>query len=414
MTRRNLRVNGERLWSRLMEMAEIGATPKGGVCRLTLSDEDKQARDLFAAWCRQAGLTVEVDAMGNMFARRKGRRPGPAVMAGSHLDSQPTGGKFDGALGVLAALEAIETMNDAGIETEYPIEIVNWTNEEGARFAPAMVSSGVYAGVFPLENAYGFTDKRGATLGGELERIGYKGSLPVGGRDWKASFEVHIEQGPILEEQDLPVGVVTSVQGIRWFDVVITGDEVHAGPTPMDRRRDPVRGLYTILAGCYAAAADHGEWMRFTVGDLKVAPGSRNTVPGMVTFTVDLRHPQDEMLDSMEQAMRDIAAEAGAQHKVDVKVERIWKSPPVAFDEGCVNSIRRAAEACGYATRDMVSGAGHDAVYVARVTPTAMIFVPSRDGISHNEAEYSSPEACKAGADVLLHALLDQAGVADQ
>ncbi|WP_342642511.1 Zn-dependent hydrolase [Rhodoligotrophos ferricapiens] len=411
MTGRNLRVNGERLWNRLMEMAEIGATPKGGVCRLTLSDEDKRARDLFAEWCRAAGMTVEVDAMGNMFARRKGRRAGPAIMAGSHLDSQPTGGKFDGALGVLAALEAVETMNDAGIETDYPIEIVNWTNEEGARFAPAMVSSGVYAGAFSLDEAYGFTDKSGATLGQELERIGYKGALPVGGRDWKASFEVHIEQGPILEREGLPVGVVTGVQGIRWYDVIIKGDEVHAGPTPMDRRRDPVRGLHEVLAGCYKAAAEQGEWMRFTVGDLKAQPGSRNTVPGVVSFTVDLRHPQDEVLDGMEQAMREIARKAGDAHNLDITVERIWNSPPVAFDEACIASVETAAQTCGYATRKLFSGAGHDSVYVARVVPTSMIFVTSQNGISHNEAEYSSPEACKAGADVLLHALLDQAGI---
>ncbi len=395
-----------------MEMAEIGATPKGGVCRLTVSDEDRIGRDLFAKWCREAGLTVEVDAMGNMFARRKGRLAGPAVMSGSHLDSQPTGGKFDGALGVLAALEVVEALNDAGIETEHPIEIVNWTNEEGARFAPAMVSSGVYAGEFDMDAVYDGRDRAGLRFGDELARIGYKGDAPMGGRDWKASFEVHIEQGPILEQEDKLVGVVARVQGIRWFDVTLHGAEVHAGTTPMDRRRDPIRALHEMLKGCYEMAAAHGEWARFTVGDMTVQPGSRNTVPGRVTFTIDLRHPEDQVLDSMERAIRAAGEAAGTPHGIDVEVTRIWASAPVVFDAGCIAAVAQAADLCGYETREMISGAGHDSVYVARSTPTAMIFVTSKDGISHNEAEYSSPEACEAGANVLLHAVLEQAGVA--
>ncbi len=410
MTRSDLRVNGERLWRRLMEMAEIGATEKGGVCRLTLSDEDRRGRDLFARWCDEAGLHMEIDRMGNMFARRKGRSNGPAVMMGSHLDSQPTGGKFDGALGVLAALEVIETLNDAGVETDAPIEIVNWTNEEGARFAPAMVSSGVYAGVFDIEDVYKIADKEGHTIGEELERIGYKGERQVGGRDWQACFEVHIEQGPILEDRGLPAGVVAGVQGMRWYDIVIEGDEVHAGPTPMDRRRDPVRALADALSAIYADIPNYGEWARFTVGDLKAEPGSRNTVPGRVTATVDIRHPDDKVVEEIEAAMTRIVAEAGKRHNVEARVETVWASPAVKFDETCVASVRKAAATCGLDTMDMVSGAGHDSVYIARVAPTAMIFVPSKDGISHNEAEYSAPGDCEAGANLLLHAVLDRAG----
>jgi N-carbamoyl-L-amino-acid hydrolase len=408
-----LRVNGERLWQSLMRMAEIGATPAGGVNRQTLTDEDRRGRDLFRSWCEEAGLHLSIDRMGSMFARREGTQPDqPPVMLGSHLDSQPTGGKFDGALGVLAALEVVRTLNDHGVRTRAPLEVVNWTNEEGCRFAPAMIASGVFAGVFDLEYGLSRTDHSGRTIGAELERIGYAGERPVGQRPVGALFELHIEQGPILEAEGQRIGIVTGAQGARWYDCAVTGAESHAGSTPMESRRDALRGAAALLEDVYAIAHRHAPSGRATVGEFQAYPGSRNTVPGRVRFTVDLRHPDGGTMDAMDGALRGAFERARGRGagRLDFKVDQIWHAPPVAFDPQCIDAVRQAAAQLGLPTREIVSGAGHDAVYMARAVPTAMIFVPCKDGISHAEVEYAAPEACADGANVLLHAVLSRAG----
>ncbi len=409
-----LRIDGERLWSRLMEMARHGATAKGGVCRLTGSDEDKAGRDLFVAWCEAAGCSVTVDKIGNIFARRPGR-PGRddsigAVLAGSHLDSQPTGGRFDGIYGVLAALEVVETLNDHAVETGAPVEIAAWTNEEGARFAPAMLGSGVFAGVFDLDWTLAIQDKEGKALGAELARIGYAGEAAPGDRRIKAAFEVHIEQGPILEREQKTIGVVQGVQGMRWYDLVIEGQEAHAGPTPMEGRRDPFQGLMQILPDIYAIAKDRAPWGRATCGDIAALPGSRNTVPGRLTTAVDLRHPDQDTLAEMDQALQASVARHCADLGLAGRVETIWDSPAVKFDPACIAAVRAGVAATGYPAMDIVSGAGHDSVYLSRIAPVGMIFVPCEGGLSHNEAENATPEDIAAGCDVLLHAVLAQAG----
>ncbi|MDX1540523.1 MAG: Zn-dependent hydrolase [Geminicoccaceae bacterium] len=406
-----LRVDHDRLWQSLMTMAEIGATANGGVDRQTLTHLDKEGRDLFRRWCEDAGLVVTVDRMGSMFARRTGTDDGlPPVMLGSHLDSQPTGGKFDGALGVLAALEVIRTLNDQGIQTRHPLEIVNWTNEEGCRFPPAMIASGVFARVFDLDYGLSRTDHQGRTIGEELERIGYAGDAPVGGRAIHGLFEVHIEQGPILEAEGKRIGVVTGGQGARWYDAAVIGSETHAGPAPMESRRDALMHAAAMLAPIYETATTRRPHGRATVGEFIARPGSRNTVPGRVDFTIDIRHPDGAVLDEMHAELERAFDEAKQRTGLDNRLNCIWHSPPVEFDGACVDAVQGAAEELGLSSMRMVSGAGHDAVYMARVVPTAMIFVPCRDGISHNEAEYASPEACGDGADVLLHAALARAG----
>jgi N-carbamoyl-L-amino-acid hydrolase len=407
----DLRVNGERLWQSLMTMAEIGATAKGGVNRQTLTDDDKRGRDLFRRWCEDAGLAVTVDQMGSMFGHRRGRDADrPPVVLGSHLDSQPTGGKFDGALGVLAALEVIRTLNDRGVETEAPLEVVNWTNEEGVRFPPAMIASGVFAGVFDLDYGLSRTDHAGRTIGAELQRIGYAGKQKVGHRPLGALLELHIEQGPILEAEGRRIGVVTGGQGTRWYDCEVIGAESHAGPTPMEARRDALRATAALLGEVYQIAHDQAPNGRATVGELRAWPGSRNTVPGRVAFTIDMRHPDGAVMDAMDHALREAFERAqGRATGLEFHLREIWYAPPVTFDPACVGAVRQAAARLGLSAREIVSGAGHDAVYMARVVPTAMIFVPCKDGISHNEAEYASPQACEDGANVLLHAALARA-----
>ncbi|MBK1697392.1 Zn-dependent hydrolase [Rhodovibrio salinarum] len=407
----NLAIDDKRLWDALMEVAQYGATAKGGNNRLTLTDLDRQVRDLFAEWCAQAGMRVSVDQMGNMFARRPGTRDDLApVMAGSHLDTQPTGGKYDGVLGVLAALEMVRTLNDRGIETERPIEIVNWTNEEGSRFAPAMIASGVFAGAFTMDWAYARADRDGNTLGTELERIGYKGDAPVGGRDIHAFFELHIEQGPILEAEEKTVGVVTDCQGQRWYELTLTGFEAHAGPTPMDRRRDALVGAAQVIDLVNRIGLERAPDARATVGQIDVHPNSRNVIPGEVFLTIDFRHPDDAALEEMCAALEAGVAEIAERTGLDRKLEQIFSFAPVHFDETCVAAVREGAKACGYSHRDILSGAGHDAVYIAAVAPTAMVFVPCVDGVSHNETEECKPEWVTAGANVLLHAVLEMAG----
>ncbi len=405
----NLRIDGKRLWSSLMEMAKIGATPKGGVNRLTLTDLDRQSRDLFVRWCKDAGCTVSVDRIGSMFARRSGVDDTlPPVMVGSHLDTQPTGGKFDGALGVMAALEVVRTLNDLDVRTKHPIEVAMWTNEEGSRFAPAMVASGVFAGVFTLEEGLGGKDVDGKVFGEELDRIGYAGPAPVGGRPVHAFFELHIEQGPILEEEGIDIGVVTAANGQKWYEITLTGVESHAGPTPMNRRKDALLGAARIVELVNAIGREHDPAACATVGMIQAHPNSRNVIPGRVFLTVDFRHPDAEKLGSMDRKLKDGLDRIAANCGLTYEMKMVADFAPQPFDATCVDAVRRAAQRLGLSTRDITSGAGHDAVYMARVCPTAMVFTPCVGGISHNEAEDMKPEWATAGANVLIQAVLDR------
>ena len=405
-----LQIDGDRLWSRLMEMATIGGTAKGGVCRLALTDLDRESRDLFCRWAREAGCGIDIDSMGNIFARRAGIDPNAApVAAGSHLDSQPTGGKYDGALGVLAALEVIDALNDGAVETVAPVEAVVWTNEEGARFAPAMIGSGVHAGEFELAYAHARTDAEGLTMGEELSRIGYRGDTECGDHALGAHFELHIEQGPILERENIEIGILTGVQGIRWYELIVAGSEAHAGPTPMDLRRDPVPVVAKLVPGIYSAATESGEAARCTLGIVHAEPGSPNTVPGKVRVTIDYRHPDAGELARMNERLCALVAAHG-NGPCPVVLNEIWYSPPISFAPSCIDAATDAARACGLSARRMVSGAGHDSVYISRVAPTGMIFIPCKDGLSHNELEETSREQAANGANVLLHAVLCTAG----
>ena len=403
----SLRIDGARLWQSLMEMARIGATAKGGCNRQALTDEDREGRDLFVGWCEQLGCRVSVDAIGNIFARRAGRDDSRApILAGSHLDTQPTGGKFDGVYGVLAGLEVLRTLQDAGIQTEAPFEVAVWTNEEGSRFNPAMIGSGVWSGVMDIQTAYDSADKAGKTMGEELERIGYRGDLPAVARPLTAAFEVHIEQGPILERESCQIGVLSGIQGLRWYDLIIHGDACHAGPTPMEARRDPFMAAAPIIAGCYRLAAAQAPWGRATFGDIRAEPGSRNTVPERLVVNVDLRHPDAALLEQMDRDFRRLVSDECARHGLDFEVDEIWHMPVTRFAPQCVAAVHSATEMLGYSNMEMVSGAGHDSLYLATVAPTGMIFVPCENGISHNEIENAKPADLEAGCNVLLHAML--------
>jgi len=407
-----LRVNGERLWQSLMELAQIGATPKGGVCRLTLTDLDKQGRDLVLAWAREAGMRVTIDKIGNCFMRRTGRNDAlPPIMTGSHIDTQPTGGKFDGNYGVLAGLEVVRTLNDHGIQTEAPIEVAFWTNEEGSRFVPVMMGSGVFAKAFTLEHAYAATDTEGKTVRSELERIGYIGEQEPGDHPMGAYFETHIEQGPVLEDADVTIGVVQGVLGIRWFDCTVTGMEAHAGPTPMALRRDALQVASHLMQEVVACALRHAPHGRGTVGMVQVHPNSRNVIPGRVKFSIDLRNGSDAAVDQMADEVKAYAQQLAQDSGLSIEITLVSSYPAQAFHPDCVNAVQRAAEQLGYSDMPVVSGAGHDAVYAARLAPAGMIFIPCKDGISHNEIEDAKPEHITAGANVLLHAILDRAGV---
>ncbi len=406
----NLRIDGDRLWASLMEMAKIGATAKGGNCRLALTDLDREGRDLFVRWAEEAGCTVTVDRMGNIFARRPGSDPDARpVGAGSHLDTQPTGGKFDGVYGVLAALEVVRTLNDHDVTTRAPVEISVWTNEEGSRFPPAMIGSGVYAGVFDLDHGLSRADPDGKTIGEELKRIGYAGPEEMGSRDFGAFFEVHIEQGPILEAEEKTIGVVQGAQGQRWYEITLTGQEAHAGPTPMARRKDALVGASRIVGEVNRIGHANQPYACATVGMMQVHPNSRNTIPGKVFFTVDFRHPDDAILSKMDGELRAFAAKAAEEAGLEIDLKEIWYSPPVAFAEDCVTAVQEAATTMGFGNMPIVSGAGHDACYISRVAPTGMIFVPCEDGISHNEVENATPQDLAAGCNVLLHAMLARA-----
>ncbi len=410
----NLRINPDRLWDSLMEMAKIGPGVAGGNNRQTLTDADGEGRHLFSKWCDDAGMTMSVDRMGTMFARREGTDPSlPPVYVGSHLDTQPTGGKYDGVLGVLGGLEVVRTLNDLGIRTKHPIVVTNWTNEEGTRFAPAMLASGVFAGQHELEWAYDRTDSKGLRFGDELERIGWKGDEDVGNRPMKAFFELHIEQGPILEDEGIDIGVVTHGQGLWWLQVTLMGNEAHTGSTPMYKRRNAGLGLARVTELVHEVAMDYQPDAVGAIGHIEVYPNSRNVIPGEVVFTIDIRSPDLRVLNEMR-ARIEVGIETICE-ALDIRfdIEPVGHFEPVAFDKGCVKAIRDAAERLGYSHRNIVSGAGHDACWINRVAPTAMVMCPCVDGLSHNEAEEISKEWAGAGADVLFHAVVETAEIVE-
>ena len=401
-----MNIQSERLWRRLEEMATIGATAAGGCNRQALSDLDHQGRTLFEHWATEAGCRVSRDAIGNIFARRSGAHAAAApVMSGSHLDTQPTGGKYDGVYGVLAALEVVETLNDHQVETARPIDIVVWTNEEGSRFDCAMMGSAVWSGAMPLDAALKLTDLDGVTVGDELARLNLAGPAPFGA-PVHAAFELHIEQGPILEAEGQPVGVVTGVQNMCRYRLRYEGQETHAGPSPMSMRRDPMKGASTFINSIYALAEKTGPHARATFGYIHASPGSPNTVPGAVELTLDLRHPDAAVYAAFQAEAESLAATAAGQEHLTLDMDRVWEAPGVRFDQRCVQHVRRAAEQLGFNAFDMVSGAGHDACNIAAVAPTSMIFIPCRDGLSHNEAEHITQAQATHGADVLLHAIV--------
>lgn len=401
-------VNGQRLWQTLEQMAAIGATAKGGCNRQALTDLDRQGRELFITWAKALGCQIRIDQMGNIFARRSGQDDSlPAIATGSHLDTQPTGGKYDGVYGVLAGIEVLASLNDHSITTPGPIDVCVWTNEEGARFAPAMIGSGVWCGEFSLEYGHSRADKNELTIGQELQRIEFLGDEPCQPYPMKAFIELHIEQGPILEQQQKTIGVVQGVQGIHWYDLTLQGVPVHAGPTPMASRCDPFMALHPIVRDLYQIADHYQPLARVTFGDISVAPGARNTVPETLTLAVDLRHPDQTILDEMDNKFRHCVAQHSANTGVASTISEQWRSPAIAFDDHCIAAIHSTTQQLGYPYEKMFSGAGHDSVYVSRVVPTAMIFIPCKDGISHNEAEYANPEDITAGANVLLHTILN-------
>ena len=413
MNANSIRVDGGRLWQSLMDLARIGATPKGGVRRLALTDLDRQGRDLVVGWLRDAGAIVEIDGAGNIFAMRRGRNDGASVvLTGSHIDTQPSGGKFDGNYGVLAGLEVLRSLNEAGIATEKPVGVAIWTNEEGTRFLPTMAGSGAFAHVFTLGYLLAQRDIDGISFGEALHSIGYAGNTPVGERKVDAYFEAHIEQGPILERENKVIGVVTGALGQRWYDCVWTGQDAHAGPTPMEARHDALRGGARMVEAVNALALRHGPDGRATVGFMQVAPNSRNVVPGLVRMSVDMRHPDDDALTRMDRELHSAATGIAQELGLECDVRQVVEFAASRFDADCVNSVQRAAKMLGYPSRKIVSGAAHDAVYLSRVAPTSMIFVPCKDGISHNETEDARLEHLEAGANVLLHAVLARAGAA--
>lgn len=411
-TPHNLRIDPERLWSTIMETAAIGRTEKGGLRRLTLGPEDRQVRDWFRTACEAAGCTVKVDELGTMYAIRPGRNMSlPPIGCGSHLDTQPTGGKFDGVLGTLAGLELIRVLNDAGIETEAPVAVVNWTNEEGSRFAPAMMASAAYVGDFEAADILARRDAAGVTVAEALDEIGYRGPERSGSVPLGAFVELHIEQGPILEAEGKTIGVVERGQGMIWYDGRITGFESHAGTTPMPLRRDALCALSEIVLAVERIAHAHGPSAVATVGEAAIANPSRNVIPGEIAFTLEARDPQSETLDALDAEIRAAAAELAVRRRVEIVLDRIWRKEPVAFTPEIVDKVEAAAKALNLSHRRMISGAGHDACNLAKSIPTAMIFVPCKDGISHNEIEDATPEDCTAGANVLLHTVLSMAKV---
>jgi len=410
----NMKINSERLWDSIMEMAKIGPGVAGGNNRQTLTDDDATSRALFQSWCEEAGCSMGLDKMGTMFARREGTDPDALpVYVGSHLDTQPTGGKYDGVLGVLGGLEIVRQLNDLNIKTKHPIVVTNWTNEEGTRFAPAMVASGVFAGMHTLDWAYDREDAAGLKLGDELKRIGYLGDEEVGARKMHAFFELHIEQGPILEKENKEVGVVTHGQGLKWLQVTLIGKESHTGSTPMPMRVNAGLGMARITTLVNDIAMSHAPNAVGAIGHCDVYPNSRNIIPGKVVFTIDFRHPDKAVISDMESRLRKEAKVIADDIGLEMEIEQVGGFDPVEFDEACVTAVRNAAERLGYSHRDLVSGAGHDACWINRVAPTAMVMCPCVDGLSHNEAEEISPEWAAAGTNVLFHAVVETAEIVD-
>ncbi|MEL6608037.1 MAG: Zn-dependent hydrolase [Pseudomonadota bacterium] len=408
----NLKINGDRLWDSLMEMAKIGPGVAGGNNRQTLTDEDAEGRALFQSWCEEAGCTMGLDQMGNMFARREGTDADALpVYVGSHLDTQPTGGKYDGVLGVLGGLEILRSLKDLGIQTKHPIVVTNWTNEEGTRFAPAMLSSGVFAGKHTQDWAYDRVDAAGKRFGDELERIGWKGDEKVGDRKMHAFFELHIEQGPILEAEGKDIGVVTHGQGLRWIECTVTGKESHTGSTPMHMRKNAGRGLAQVTELVHEIAMKNQPNAVGAIGHIDVYPNSRNIIPGKVVFTVDMRTHLLDKLNGMVDEFMEKAPKLCEEIGVEFDCHIVGQFDPPAFDEACVNAIRDAAVRLGYSHMDIVSGAGHDACWINDVAPTAMVMCPCVDGLSHNEAEEITKDWAAAGADVLFHAVVETAEI---
>ena len=409
-TNTNLRVNPARLWDSLEEMAKVGPGVAGGCNRQTLTDADSEGRHLFQRWCEAAGMTMGVDTLGNMFATRPGTDPDALpIYLGSHLDTQPTGGKYDGVLGVLGPLEVVRTMNDLGLKTRRPIVVTNWTNEEGARFAPAMLASGVFAGVLTEDYAKSRRDLDGKVFGEELKRIGWEGTEKVGARKMHAMLELHIEQGPILEAEGKTIGVVTHGQGLWWLEITLTGKDAHTGSTPMNMRVNAGLGMARITERVHQIAMAHQPDAVGAVGQVKVFPNSRNVIPGKAIFTVDIRSPEQAKLDAMKAEVTCAAHAAAKELGLGCTIEEVGHFDPVAFDPDLVTIVRQSAERLGHSHRDIVSGAGHDACWINRVAPTVMIMCPCVDGLSHNEAESITPEWAAAGTDVLLHSTLQLA-----
>ena len=408
----NLKVNGARLWDSLMQMAQIGPGVAGGNNRQTLTDADSEGRHLFARWCADAGCTMGVDTMGSMFATRAGTDPEALpIYIGSHLDTQPTGGKYDGVLGVLGGLEVLRSLNDLGIKTRHPIVVTNWTNEEGTRYAPAMLASGVFAGIHSQEFAYARLDAEGKAFGDELKRIGWVGDEVVGTRKIHAMFELHIEQGPILEAEGRDIGVVTHGQGLWWLQITLTGRDAHTGSTPMNMRVNAGLGMARIIELVHTIAMDAQPGAVGAVGQANVYPNSRNVIPGKAMFTVDFRSPDQAKLDGMRARLEAEAPQIAATLGLGFAIESVGHFDPVTFDPGLVTTVRAAAERLGYSHMDIISGAGHDACWINRIAPTVMVMCPCVGGLSHNEAEEISPDWAAKGTDVLFHAVLDVAGI---
>ena len=400
-------VKEDRLWQRHADMAKLGATPKGGVNRQALSPEDAAARNQLAAWAKARGFAVFTDAIGNLFVRREGTDPQALpVVSGSHMDSQPTGGRFDGMYGVLAAFEALEALEDAGIKTKRPVVAVAWTNEEGSRFQPGAMGSAVFAGIYKLDDMLAVKDWKGVTLKDALAETLKAAPAPLHdglGFPLDSYVEAHIEQGPRLENEGMTIGVVTAIQGSRRYIVTIDGEEAHAGTTPRAARRDAFAAVTRVAAAMYEATTDADDTLRFTIGRVEISPGSPNTVPGKATFTIDMRHPRDVVLEAHEKKLREIVAAKASP--CPASIERVTNVAPTDFDPKVIDLVRDKAKALGLSHMDMPSGAGHDAMHIAKLCPAGMIFVPCERGISHNEIENATPSDLAAGARVLVEVL---------